>query len=87
VQFTRPSPTSFCLLTLDSSPAKKPIQLPIQLMPSSSVLILKCPKREVVEQPLVLYINTGINMFILVKSDVLTDINACTITCMDVTLA
>jgi hypothetical protein len=57
-------------------------------MSSSSVLILKCPKREGVEQPLVLYINTGIHV---VKTDVITDIKVCTVMCcptgMDVTLA
>ena len=91
MQFTLSSPKSFFLFALDSRPAKKPFQLPTQLMPSTFVLILKFPKREVVKQPLLLCIDTDKHIFILVKTDVLTDINVYTIMCcptaMDVTLA
>jgi len=91
VQFTRSSPKSFFFFALDSRPAKKPFQYPIQLMPSSFVLIFEFLKHEAVEKPLLLYINTRIHIFMLVKTDVLTDIKVYTIMCcptgMGVTLA
>ena len=57
-------------------------------MPSCSVLILKFPKQEVVEQPLLLYITIDIHIFILVKTDTnVYTIMYCCPTRMDVTLA